>query len=159
MHLYSLACTNRMLNFNQLCSTSFLEASSSKSATTAKSKATTSSTSGQSKKKGDQQKQGGVLNALDSSSKDSLTKNLQSKLNISSSSVSSTTASKKNKSKINVEQEYQKRSSEHESLNLVIVGHVDAGKSTMMGHLLVQLGEINSRTISKFKKVCLCGPV
>lgn len=139
-----------------MISTSFLEASSSKSATTTKSKATTSSMS---KKKGDQQKQAGELNTLDSSSRDSLTKNLQSKLNISSSSVSSTNASKKNKSKINVEQEYRKRSSEQESLNLVIVGHVDAGKSTMMGHLLVQLGEINSRTISKFKKVCLCGPV
>ena len=26
-------------------------------------------------------------------------------------------------------------------LNLVVVGHVDSGKSTLMGHLLVELGQ------------------
>lgn len=98
----------------------------------------------QSKKKGGRQNQTDENSTLDSLSTD-----LQNKLNTSSSS----SASSKKKSKIDVAQEYKKRSSEQESLNLITVGHVDAGKSTMMGHLLVELGEINSRTISKFKKV------
>lgn len=35
-------------------------------------------------------------------------------------------------------------------LNLVIIGHVDAGKSTLMGNLLVQSGSVTSR---EFKKI------
>lgn len=35
---------------------------------------------------------------------------------------------------------------------LVYKGHVDAGKSTMMGHLLLLLGETTDRQIQKFKK-------
>ncbi|KAK0425358.1 hypothetical protein QR680_009159 [Steinernema hermaphroditum] len=38
-----------------------------------------------------------------------------------------------------------------ENLNLVIVGHVDAGKSTLMGHLLLQLGFVEQRVINKYK--------
>ena len=37
-------------------------------------------------------------------------------------------------------------------LNMVVIGHVDAGKSTMMGHLLWKLGEIDKRTMRKFEK-------
>jgi translation elongation factor EF-1alpha len=37
-------------------------------------------------------------------------------------------------------------------LSVVVVGHVDAGKSTLMGHLLADLGIISSRTIAKFAK-------
>ena len=51
----------------------------------------------------------------------------------SSSSTTSTTASKP-------------------VLNMVVIGHVDAGKSTMMGHLLWKLGEIDKRTMRKFEK-------
>ncbi|MFH4974713.1 hypothetical protein AB6A40_001422 [Gnathostoma spinigerum] len=36
-------------------------------------------------------------------------------------------------------------------INLVIVGHVDAGKSTLMGHLLYLLGCVDSRTMHKYK--------
>ena len=54
--------------------------------------------------------------------------------------------------RVNIEQEFKKRSSEKTNMNLVIVGHVDAGKSTLMGHLLLLLGEVNNRTISKYKK-------
>lgn len=36
-------------------------------------------------------------------------------------------------------------------INLIVVGHVDAGKSTLMGHLLHDLDVIDSRTIDKFK--------
>ena len=39
-----------------------------------------------------------------------------------------------------------------QSLNLVVVGHVDAGKSTMMGHVLFQLGFVTKNTIRKYEK-------
>ncbi|VDM08593.1 unnamed protein product [Wuchereria bancrofti] len=37
-------------------------------------------------------------------------------------------------------------------INLVIVGHVDAGKSTLIGHLLYQLGSVDERTMHKYKQ-------
>ncbi|VDK43739.1 unnamed protein product [Anisakis simplex] len=37
-------------------------------------------------------------------------------------------------------------------INLVIVGHVDAGKSTLMGHLLYLMGRVDDRTMHKYKK-------
>eukprot|EP00357_Protocruzia_adherens_P026148 CAMPEP_0115008036 /NCGR_PEP_ID=MMETSP0216-20121206/21634_1 /TAXON_ID=223996 /ORGANISM="Protocruzia adherens, Strain Boccale" /LENGTH=646 /DNA_ID=CAMNT_0002375289 /DNA_START=99 /DNA_END=2039 /DNA_ORIENTATION=- len=44
-------------------------------------------------------------------------------------------------------------SSLHDSmLNLVVFGHVDAGKSTLMGHLLFKLGNVDQRTMHKFEK-------
>ena len=32
---------------------------------------------------------------------------------------------------------------ESKMINLVIIGHVDSGKSTLMGHLLYKLGAVN----------------
>jgi elongation factor 1-alpha len=37
-------------------------------------------------------------------------------------------------------------------MNLVVVGHVDNGKSTIVGHLMVDLGVIDQRTIDSFAK-------
>jgi elongation factor 1-alpha len=37
-------------------------------------------------------------------------------------------------------------------VNLVVVGHVDAGKSTTTGHLIYKCGGINKRQIEKFEK-------
>jgi len=37
-------------------------------------------------------------------------------------------------------------------INLVVVGHVDAGKSTTTGHLIYKCGGIDKRTIEKFEK-------
>jgi elongation factor 1-alpha len=37
-------------------------------------------------------------------------------------------------------------------VNLVVIGHVDAGKSTMTGHLIYKCGGIDKRTIDKFEK-------
>lgn len=34
----------------------------------------------------------------------------------------------------------------------VRVGHVDAGKSTLMGHLLYLLGNVNKRTMHKYEQ-------
>ena len=38
------------------------------------------------------------------------------------------------------------------SINLVIIGHVDSGKSTTMGHLLYKMGYIENKTIRKYEK-------
>ncbi|RLG65503.1 translation elongation factor EF-1 subunit alpha [archaeon] len=37
-------------------------------------------------------------------------------------------------------------------LNLVVIGHVDHGKSTLMGHLLYKAGVIDERTIQKYEE-------
>jgi len=37
-------------------------------------------------------------------------------------------------------------------LGLVVVGHVDAGKSTTTGHLMFELGGINERDMEKLRK-------
>merc|ERR1711974_286159 len=36
-------------------------------------------------------------------------------------------------------------------INLVVIGHVDAGKSTTTGHLIYKCGGIDKRTIEKFE--------
>ena len=36
--------------------------------------------------------------------------------------------------------------------NLVVIGHVDAGKSTTTGHLIYKCGGIDKRTVEKFEK-------
>eukprot|EP01084_Bolivina_argentea_P118339 209990_1 len=38
-------------------------------------------------------------------------------------------------------------------LNVVLIGHVDHGKSTIAGQILLQTGEIDAREISKYKKI------
>ena len=37
-------------------------------------------------------------------------------------------------------------------INLVVIGHVDSGKSTTTGHLIYKLGGIDKRTIEKYEK-------
>jgi len=44
------------------------------------------------------------------------------------------------------------RSSLKKRLTLVVVGHVDAGKSTLMGHLLYDLDVVSKKTMRKFEK-------
>jgi elongation factor 1-alpha len=41
---------------------------------------------------------------------------------------------------------------EKQHISLVVIGHVDAGKSTTTGHLIYKLGGIDKRTIEKFEK-------
>ncbi|XP_043668152.1 HBS1-like protein isoform X1 [Vespula pensylvanica] len=45
-----------------------------------------------------------------------------------------------------------KRSNNKEQLHLVVVGHVDAGKSTLLGRLLCDLGQVPSRLIHKYQQ-------
>ncbi|KAJ2711485.1 hypothetical protein H4R19_003226 [Coemansia spiralis] len=56
------------------------------------------------------------------------------------------------KRRIDVAAEYGKTQGERDTLNLVVVGHVDAGKSTLMGHLLYALGQVSERTLRKLEQ-------
>ncbi|KAK0068676.1 HBS1-like protein isoform X1 [Biomphalaria pfeifferi] len=66
--------------------------------------------------------------------------------------VPATPKSKGKSSKIDVMAEFAKRHGNKELLNLVVIGHVDAGKSTLMGHLLYQLGNVNKKTMHKYEQ-------
>jgi len=48
--------------------------------------------------------------------------------------------------------EYIKVDRERESINLVTIGHVDAGKSTLSGRILVETGEVDESEIKNMKK-------
>ena len=37
-------------------------------------------------------------------------------------------------------------------MNIVVIGHVDSGKSTSTGHLIYKCGGVDKRTIEKFEK-------
>ncbi|MEM1697766.1 MAG: GTP-binding protein, partial [Thermofilaceae archaeon] len=37
-------------------------------------------------------------------------------------------------------------------LNLVVIGHIDHGKSTLMGRFLYELGAVNERTIREYEE-------
>ncbi|XP_072188714.1 HBS1-like protein isoform X1 [Excalfactoria chinensis] len=58
----------------------------------------------------------------------------------------------KTKPQIDVKAELEKRQGGKQLLNLVVIGHVDAGKSTLMGHLLYLLGNVNKRTMHKYEQ-------
>merc|ERR1712173_489198 len=47
---------------------------------------------------------------------------------------------------------YLKMGKEKTHINIVVIGHVDAGKSTSTGHLIYKCGGIDKRTIEKFEK-------
>merc|ERR1712224_338268 len=55
-----------------------------------------------------------------------------------------------------VEQVFEKKQAamgkEKLHLNIVVIGHVDSGKSTTTGHLIYKLGGIDKRVIEKFEK-------
>uniref|UniRef100_A0A667XT90 HBS1-like protein n=1 Tax=Myripristis murdjan TaxID=586833 RepID=A0A667XT90_9TELE len=58
----------------------------------------------------------------------------------------------KARQQINIKAELEKRQGGKPLLNLVVIGHVDAGKSTLMGHLLYLLGNVNKRTMHKYEQ-------
>lgn len=56
-------------------------------------------------------------------------------------------------SKIDPILEYQKnRGGGKNLINLVVVGHVDAGKSTLMGHLLCLVGAVSQKVLHKYEQ-------
>ncbi|XP_004702214.2 HBS1-like protein isoform X1 [Echinops telfairi] len=60
--------------------------------------------------------------------------------------------SSKLKQQIDVKAELESRQGGKQLLNLVVIGHVDAGKSTLMGHMLYLLGNVNKRTMHKYEQ-------
>ncbi|KAK4872556.1 hypothetical protein RN001_014585 [Aquatica leii] len=55
--------------------------------------------------------------------------------------------------KLDVAEHYKKeRGGAREHLYMVVIGHVDAGKSTLMGHLLCALGQVNQKTMHKYEQ-------
>ncbi|KAI8631327.1 hypothetical protein F5Y19DRAFT_463607 [Xylariaceae sp. FL1651] len=52
---------------------------------------------------------------------------------------------------LNVINEFEKTNSK-KNASFVVVGHVDAGKSTLMGRLLLDLGVVDQRTIQKYRR-------
>eukprot|EP00164_Ancoracysta_twista_P002562 GFYU01003413.1.p1 GENE.GFYU01003413.1~~GFYU01003413.1.p1 ORF type:complete len:701 (-),score=178.20 GFYU01003413.1:100-2202(-) len=51
-----------------------------------------------------------------------------------------------------IEEAMKSEVADKERLNMICIGHVDAGKSTLMGHLLFKLGEVNKKQMHKFEK-------
>ena len=49
-------------------------------------------------------------------------------------------------------EEKEGREREKAHMTMVVAGHVDAGKSTLVGTLLYNLGAVAQRTIHKYKK-------
>ena len=47
--------------------------------------------------------------------------------------------------------EMESSSSAEEVLSLAVIGHVDAGKSTVCGHLLQRIGAVDEETMAKFE--------
>ena len=41
-------------------------------------------------------------------------------------------------------------------MNIVVIGHVDSGKSTTTGHLIYKLGGIDKRVIGEQHVMCTC---
>ncbi|KAI3642897.1 hypothetical protein MP228_012452 [Amoeboaphelidium protococcarum] len=64
-----------------------------------------------------------------------------------------TQSSQKQKNKMTLKDVLERVSKEKKPhINLVIIGHVDAGKSTLMGHLLYLLGEVDAKTMHKYER-------
>ena len=49
-------------------------------------------------------------------------------------------------------EESSSKKSEKPHVNIVVIGHVDSGKSTTTGHLIYKCGGIDKRSIEKFEK-------
>ena len=106
-----------------------------------------------------QSKETSKINSLNISKKDS---NISSSLALSNSASSSITNTSKEKEiksikDLNNLESYPKidygkayiTQEEKPTINLVIIGHVDSGKSTMVGHLLLLLGLIDKKDFQK----------
>ncbi|XP_071501814.1 uncharacterized protein [Diadema antillarum] len=80
--------------------------------------------------------------------------NVSSEPDLQAYASATSTPSKKDGRKvstIDIAKELEQRQGGKELLNLVVIGHVDAGKSTLMGHLLYLLGQVNQRVMHKYE--------
>lgn len=73
-----------------------------------------------------------------------------------SSSTASLSSSKQMRSKEperNGQEMYEReRAGQKPKINVVVIGHVDAGKSTLMGHLLYDMDNVSQRTLHKYEQ-------
>lgn len=59
----------------------------------------------------------------------------------------------KEQSKRDIQKMYNaERSNKKQHLNMIVIGHVDAGKSTLMGHLLYDTGNVSQRLMHKYEQ-------
>ncbi|TDG41656.1 hypothetical protein AWZ03_011910 [Drosophila navojoa] len=59
----------------------------------------------------------------------------------------------KDQAQRNIQQLYeQERSSQKSQIHMIVIGHVDAGKSTLMGHLLYDTGNVSQRLMHKHEQ-------
>ncbi|KAJ1924816.1 hypothetical protein IWQ60_004963 [Tieghemiomyces parasiticus] len=54
--------------------------------------------------------------------------------------------------RLNLLEAYRQREEGKPRLNLIVIGHVDAGKSTLMGHVLYLLGQVPERILQKYER-------
>ncbi|CAN6667283.1 elongation factor 1 alpha-like protein [Trichomonascus vanleenenianus] len=73
-------------------------------------------------------------------------------LKISEPAPPKAVAPPKSQKKLDVVNEMAKTKQSKPSINFVVIGHVDAGKSTLMGRLLYDAGVVNKKTIEKYKQ-------
>ncbi|CAF0937206.1 unnamed protein product [Brachionus calyciflorus] len=48
--------------------------------------------------------------------------------------------------------QYEEHTAGKDVISLIVIGHVDSGKSTLMGHLLYQMGHVSDKQLHKFKQ-------
>ena len=59
---------------------------------------------------------------------------------------------KRQQSRLAMVQAEDQKETAKPTLNVVVIGHVDAGKSTLMGHLLLLMGVVSAKTLHKYEK-------
>jgi len=84
-----------------------------------------------------------------SASRSQSKENLVDEIPTTPSSGIKTPKCNRSKEIVDISVELQKRSEGKQLINLVVIGHVDAGKSTLMGHLLYKLGNVSKRAMHK----------
>jgi len=66
---------------------------------------------------------------------------------------SKTKSNVSNEEKMDAQALYKsKRGDDKEQLHLIVVGHVDAGKSTLLGRLLCDLGQVSQKLMHKYQQ-------
>ncbi|RMZ95542.1 HBS1 isoform X1, partial [Brachionus plicatilis] len=48
--------------------------------------------------------------------------------------------------------QYEEHTAGKDVLNLIVIGHVDSGKSTLMGHLLYQMGQVSDKQLHRYRQ-------
>jgi peptide chain release factor subunit 3 len=93
-----------------------------------------------------------VIEATSENENDKVDTKESSKDNVKSTSVKLATQPVKDDSEEDNDDIAEVEGDPREHLNLVFIGHVDAGKSTLSGSILYLMGKVDARTIERFEK-------